>query len=70
MNVHDITGNADLFRAAYPNWPHAERENTVQNINEEIMTGCGSKMTDGHCYGFVNGHWHFQNGDCDTEPAR
>jgi hypothetical protein len=24
MTVRDICGNADLFRAAYPNWPHAE----------------------------------------------
>ena len=26
LTVHDITGNADLFRRAYPNWPHAEPE--------------------------------------------
>ena len=26
MTVGDITGNADLFRQAYPNWPHPEPE--------------------------------------------
>jgi len=24
LTVHDITLNADLFHAAYPNWPHPE----------------------------------------------
>jgi len=26
MTVGDILGDADRFRAAYPNWPHAEPE--------------------------------------------
>jgi hypothetical protein len=26
MTVRDICGNADLFRAACPHWPHAEPE--------------------------------------------
>ena len=26
LTVSDITRNADLFRAAYPGWPHAEPE--------------------------------------------
>jgi len=26
MNASDILRDADLFRAAYPNWPHPEPE--------------------------------------------
>lgn len=35
MTAHDILHNADLFRAAYPNWPLSspEREDPAEPVN-------------------------------------
>lgn len=29
VTVRDICGNADVFRSAYPSWPHPEPERTA-----------------------------------------
>jgi len=47
MTVRDICGNADLFRAAYPHWPHAEPEREVSalestgNEDSDRCASCG-----------------------------
>jgi hypothetical protein len=32
MTVTDILGNADVFRRAYPSWPHAEPERATAPV--------------------------------------
>jgi hypothetical protein len=51
MTVRDICGNADLFRRAYPNWPHAEPEpgrRTAPGLTE-ITIGWGEDTFCGEC---------------------
>lgn len=47
----DITRNADLFKAAYPNWPHAETGAGLVWPGEPVPEPVGADGEPGDLYG-------------------
>ena len=47
LSVRDVILDADLFRAAYPNWPHAEPEE--RTLPPQVTSGVAGGLRPSRC---------------------